>query len=144
MSTNQGIHLNRFIWTRVVLPIIIGFGGTFLFIFILFETLGITEYVWPILFPIFATMFGIFIFVAIIGGIACKVPNEQTMAQRTYAQPTYPTYDSRSTGAVYIVPLYCPHCMNKLELDKVDWIGSSELTCPSCFSVVQAGVRENL
>lgn len=148
MWTNQGINLNRFIWTRVILPIIIGFGGTFLFIFILFESLGIGEYVWPILVPIFVGTFGIMAIILIILGIVCRtsdgrVPNDQTMVQRAYAQPTYPTYDSPSTGSVYVIPVYCPHCMNKLELDRVEWIGSSDLTCPSCLNVVQAGVREN-
>jgi hypothetical protein len=126
---------------------IIVFGGTFLFIFILFESFGITEYVWPILFPILGWTFGIMFFVFLIVGIACRaaggIPSDQTMVKQTYTQPTYPTYDSPSTGTVYVVPVYCPHCMNKIELDRVEWVGSSDLTCPSCMSVVQAGVREN-
>ena len=87
-------------------------------------------------------------FVLLIVGIACKaaggIPGDQAMVRRTYTQPTYPTYDSPSTGSVYVVPVYCPNCTNKLELDKVEWVGPSDLTCPSCLSVVQAGVRENL
>ena len=132
---------------RVFLPIIIGFGGTFLLVFVIFEYFGITELVWPIMFPIIGWTFGVMIFVMIIAGIACKagggVPSDQTMVKRTYAQPTYPTYDSPSTGSVYVIPVYCPHCMNKLELDNVEWIGSGDLICPSCLRTVQAGVREN-
>jgi hypothetical protein len=127
---------------------IVVFGGVFLLLYIMFESFGITEYVWPILFPILAWTFGIMFFIFLIVGIACRagggITRDQTMVRRTYAQPTYPTYDSPSTGSVYVVPVYCPHCMNKLELDRVEWVGSSDLTCPSCLNVVQAGVRENL
>jgi hypothetical protein len=124
------------------------FGGTFLLIYFIFESFGITEYVWPILFPILGWTFGIMFFVFLIAGIACRaggrIPSDQAMVQRTYAQPTYPTYDSPSTGSVYVIPVYCPHCMNKIELDRAEWIGSNDLTCPSCMRVVQAGIRENL
>jgi hypothetical protein len=133
---------------RVAIILVAVFGGTALLIYFIFESVGIGEYVWPILIPIFGWTFGIMAVVFIIVGVACKagggIPSDQTMVRRAYAQPTYPTYDSPATGSVYVVPVYCPHCMNKLELDKVEWVGSSDLTCPSCLSVVQAGVRENL
>ena len=94
-------------------------------------------------------IFGVMFITLLIAGIVCKVgggrtPSVEGMILRPYSQPTYPTYDSPSTGAVYVVPVYCPHCMNKIELDRVEWIGSSDLTCPSCMRVVQAGVHENL
>ena len=133
---------------RVAIILVAIFGGTTLLIYFIFESVGIGEYVWPILIPIFGWTFGIMAVVFIIVGVACKagggIPSDQTMVRRAYAQPTYPTYDSPATGSVYVVPVYCPHCMNKLELDKVEWVGSSDLPCPSCLSVVQAGVRENL
>lgn len=135
---------------------IIGFGITFLFIFFMFEAFGISEYVWPILFPILTTTFGIFLFVFCIIGLVsskgCNAPSDQEMVQYTsYPQYRefdsstieYPSYDSVSTGAVYVIPLYCPHCMNKIELSSVEWIGPNEFTCQNCHSVVQVGVREN-
>lgn len=126
---------------------VIAFGGVFLILYIMFESFGIAEYVWPILFPILGWTFGIMFFVLLIVGIACRfggrIPSDETMVRRTSTQSAYPTYDSPSMGAVYVVPVYCPHCMNKIELDRVEWIGSSDLTCPSCMRVVQAGVREN-
>ncbi|MHA1963715.1 MAG: hypothetical protein ACXACG_04355 [Candidatus Thorarchaeota archaeon] len=140
--------MSNSVCTRVAMIMIVVFGGVFLLLYIMFESFGITEYVWPILFPILAWTFGIMFFIFLIVGIACRagggITRDQTMVRRTYAQPTYPTYDSPSTGSVYVVPVYCPHCMNKLELDRVEWVGSSDLTCPSCLNVVQAGVRENL
>jgi hypothetical protein len=124
---------------------LIGFGITFVFIFILFDILGISEYVWPILVPILTTTFGIvffiFVIIAIVSSQGCNKPSDQEMVQRASYQK-YTSYDSITIGAAYVIPVYCPQCMNKLELDKVEWIGSSELTCPSCFSVVQASVRE--
>ncbi len=135
---------------------IIGFGVTFLFIFIMFEAFGISELVWPILFPIltttFVTFFVVFCIIGLASGKAFKVPSDQEMAKLTSypryrehdgAITEYPTYDSLSTGAVYVIPLYCPHCMNKLELSKAEWIGPNELTCQNCQSIVQVGVREN-
>ena len=113
----------------------------------MFESLGIGEYVWPVLIPIFGWTFGLMAVIFIIIGVACKVgggiPSDQAMVRRTYSQQTYPTYDSPSVGAVYVVPVYCPNCMSKLELDRVEWIGSSDLTCPNCLSAVQAEIREN-
>ena len=139
--------MSSVVFRRVFLSMIIVFGGAFLLSFIIFEYFGITEYVWPIMFPIIGWICGIMIFVMIIVGIACKagggIPSDQLMVRRTYDQPIYPTYDSPSTGSVYVIPVYCPHCMNKLELDSVEWIGSGDLICPSCQRTVQAGVREN-
>ena len=131
-----------------MLSIIAAFGLSFLFVYFIFESVGIGEYVWPILVPVFGWTFGIMGIVIIVVVIACKavggsVPSTPTIGRRVYAQPTSPTYDSPSTGSVYVVPVYCPYCGNKLELDGVEWIGSSDLTCPTCLSVVQAGIREN-
>ena len=126
---------------------VIIFGGTFFFISIMFMWLGIGEAVWPILFPILAGTFGVIVFVFIIVGAALRVggrvPSDQMMVRMSYTQPTYPTYDSPSTGSVYVIPVYCPQCLSKLELDRVEWIGPEDLTCPNCLSAVQAGLREN-
>jgi hypothetical protein len=126
---------------------IVIFGGVLLMLYFMFESFGIGEYVWPILIPIFGWTFGIMAVVCIIIGVAVRagggIPSDQTMVRRAYVQPSYPTYESPSTGAVYVIPVYCPHCMNKLDLDNVEWIGSADLICPSCQRTVQAGVREN-
>jgi hypothetical protein len=128
---------------------IVVFGGVLAMLFFMFESLGIGEYVWPILIPIFGWTFGIMAFICLIVGIGLKVgggiPSDQVMVRRQYMQPqpTYPSYDSPSTGAVYVIPVYCPHCVSKLDLDTVEWIGSGDLICPSCQRTVQAGVREN-
>ena len=123
------------------------FGGVLLMLYFMFESFGIGEYVWPILIPIFGWTMVMMLFICGLVGVVLKVgggiPSDQTMARRTYVQPSYPTYESPSTGAVYVIPVYCPHCIGKLDLDTVEWIGSGDLICPSCQRTVQAGVREN-
>ena len=123
------------------------FGSLFVLMYFIFEYFEITEYVWPIVFPILAMSFGVMLFVFLIIAVAIRsvgrISSDQAMVRRTYVQPTFPTYDSPSTGSVYVIPVYCPHCMNKLELDNVEWIGSEDLICPNCQRTVQAGVREN-
>jgi hypothetical protein len=113
----------------------------------MFESLGIGEFVWPILWPILGGTFGIMALVCIVSAVACnanqRVPSDTEMIQRTYAQPMYRTGDY-AEGSVYTVPVYCPHCKYKLEMNQVEWVGSSELTCPNCFRVIEAGIREHI
>ncbi|MGY5864522.1 MAG: hypothetical protein RTV41_07940 [Candidatus Thorarchaeota archaeon] len=139
--------MTRYILARVGLGIAIVIGGTFFVLYMMFESLGIGEYVWPILWPILGGTFGIMALVCIVSAVACNVnqgvPSDKQMIRRTYAQPMYRTGDY-AEGSVYTVPVYCPHCKYKLEMDQVEWVGSSELTCPNCFRVVEAGIREHL
>ena len=126
---------------------IIGFIAMFGLIWLFFEILGITEYVWPILFPTFAITLGIFLITLIVIGIVCRAQGN-SLAVDQIGQPSYSTQmysvDSIAAGAVYVIPVYCPNCQNKLELDRVDWIDSGNLTCPSCFSTIQSSIREAL
>ena len=127
---------------RVISSMIIGFLIMFGVIWLMFELMGITEFVWPILFPTFAITLGVFLITLIMIGLICRaqgnIPNDDQIVHPSHSMQTY------STGAVYVIPVYCPNCQNKLELDRVDWIDSGELTCPSCFSTIQSSIRENL
>ncbi len=75
-------------------------------------------------------------------GLVCRaqgnISNDDQIVHPSHSMQTY------STGAVYVIPVYCPNCQNKLELDRVDWIDSGDLTCPSCFSTIQSSIREDL
>lgn len=121
---------------------IIGFIIMFGVIWLMFEIMGITEYVWPILFPIFGMTIGVFMITLIIIGIICRAQgnfsNDDQIVHPNHSMQGY------STGAVYVIPVYCPNCQNKLELDRVDWIDSGDLTCPNCFSTIQSSIREDL
>lgn len=115
-------------------------------IYFMFESLGIGEYVWPILLPILGGTFGIMVCIMVVAVAACRINQSPTrdagMVLHSYTQPTYRTGDYPD-GAVYTVPVYCPHCKHNIELNQVEWVGSSELTCPNCFRVIQVGIREH-
>jgi hypothetical protein len=123
------------------------FGGILLILYFMFESLGIGVYVWPILLPTFAGTFGIIVIILIVTIVVCSttqgIPSDDKMVQRTYAQPLYRTGDY-ADGSVYTVPVYCPYCKYRLEMNQVEWVGSSELTCPNCFRTIEAGIREHL
>ena len=75
-------------------------------LYIMFESLGIAEYVWPILIPIFSWTFGVMFFIFLLIWVAVKVGggnmSDQTMVRRTYVRPSYPAYEQQSTGSVYV------------------------------------------
>lgn len=137
----------RKIWLRVLIPLILGLCLPFVFLYYMFETMGISEYVWPILFPILSTIFGIFAVVLITVGIACRAGSgiiaHQSTSQPNYHQPPFSHPDIPSTGASYVIPLYCPYCGNQYELNRLDWIGTNEFSCPRCYNAVQVGIRED-
>lgn len=132
--------------TRIILSMIIGFITIFGVIWLMFEIMGITEYVWPILFPIFGMTLGIFLITLIIIGLVCRAQgnfsNDDQIVHPSHSMQMY-SADRITSGVVYVIPVYCPKCQNKLELDRVDWIDSGELTCPSCFSRIQSSIRED-
>ncbi len=126
---------------------IMGFLIIFGLIWLIFEIMGIAEYVWPILFPIFGMTLGVFMVTLIIIGLVCRAQgNFSNDGQSVHSSKSMQMYsaDSITSGAVYVIPVYCPNCQNKLELDRVDWIDSGDLTCPSCFSTIQSSIREDL
>ena len=135
------------VWTRVIVPMIIGLITIFGLIWLIFEIMGITEYVWPILFPTFTITLGIFLITLIVIGLVCRAqgnfPNDDQSIHPSHSMQMY-SADSIAAGAVYVIPVYCPNCQNKLELDRVDWNDSGDLTCPSCFSTIQSSIREDL
>ncbi len=109
--------------------------------------MGITEYAWPFLFPIFGITLVLFMITLIIIGFVCKAqgnfPKDDQSVHPSHSMQMF-SADSITAGAVYVIPVYCPNCQNKLELNRVDWIDSGELTCPSCFSTIQSSIREDL
>ena len=121
--------------------------SVFLLLYIMFESFGIGEIVWPILWPILFGIFGIMVVIFGVTFALCRfdsqVSSDNMTHRRTYTQPMYRTGDY-TEGSFYTVPVYCPHCRYKLEMNQVEWVGSSELACPNCLRVIEAGIRENL
>ncbi|MCK5265959.1 MAG: hypothetical protein KAR03_10160 [Candidatus Thorarchaeota archaeon] len=139
--------MSKHVWSRAILPMIIGFLIMFGVIWLMFELMGITEFVWPILFPTFAITMGVFMITLICIGVICraqgKYPDENQIVHPSHSMQMY-SDDRITAGAVYVIPVYCPNCQKKLELDKVDWKDSGDLTCPNCFSTIQSSIREDL
>lgn len=57
--------------------------------------------------------------------------------QRTYDYTSYAPKDHSKESEDTLLT-YCPHCRYKLEIDTVERVGSSELTCPNCLKVFKA------
>ncbi|MCK4567951.1 MAG: hypothetical protein KAU48_11660 [Candidatus Thorarchaeota archaeon] len=138
--------MSKHVW-RVISSMIMGFLIIIGLIWLMFEIMGITEYVWPILFPTFAITLGVFLITLIMIGLVCRVqgnlPNDDQYVHPSHSMQMY-SADSIIAGAVYVIPVYCPNCQNKLELNRVDWVDSGELTCPSCLSTIQSSIHEGL
>jgi hypothetical protein len=50
--------------------------------------------------------------------------------------------DQYPPGASYEIPVYCPYCQESIELDMVEWSGSSSLICSNCGNHVRVEVSE--
>jgi hypothetical protein len=126
-----------------------------IFVLVLFQFLGIAEYVFPILIPIFL---GTGLIFAIIFGIIMFAVRSATRRTMQFDQAVARSYeigmisdadymdadymDQYPIGVKYQIPVYCPYCQRMLELDVVEWSGSNSLVCPSCNSHVRVEISE--
>jgi hypothetical protein len=140
-STNAGCKIGGVIGLSFCLPLI--------FVMVLFQFLGITEYVYPIVIPIFVGTGLIFAFVFGIIMYAVRSATRKTMQLdqslvRSYdASMVASDYlDQYPPGASYEIPVYCPYCQESIELDMVEWISSSSLVCAYCRNQVRVEVSE--
>jgi hypothetical protein len=44
----------------------------------------------------------------------------------------------RSSGGYYRIPLYCPHCSDRIDLQSIHWIDPLTLVCQNCMGKVEA------
>ncbi|MFW9890153.1 MAG: hypothetical protein ACFFER_18370 [Candidatus Thorarchaeota archaeon] len=136
---------------------IIGLSFCFpmIFVLVLFQFLGIGEYVYPIVIPIFLGIGATFLFVSGIIMFAVRSATRRTMQFDQAVSRSYEIgmisdddfMDADSTdqylpGAQYKIPVYCPFCQRKIELYRVEWSGTSSLVCPSCSSHVRVKISE--
>lgn len=127
-----------------------------IFVLVLFQFLGIAEYVFPIVIPIFlgtglifAIVFGIIMF-AVQSATRRTMQFDQTVARSYEVGMISDTdymdgdfMDQYPSGAKYQIPVYCPYCRSTIELDVVEWSGTSSLVCPSCNSHVRVEIAED-
>jgi hypothetical protein len=113
-------------------------------IFVVFESLGIMEYVGPYFwYPFLGTI----IIILLTGAIMTIVIFR---ARRRFASLNESSYQSfieapekqYSRSAYFAVPTRCPSCHEPIELDQVSWTGPQTLSCPNCFTSVNVHIRE--
>ncbi|MHA2142005.1 MAG: hypothetical protein ACXADC_15245 [Candidatus Thorarchaeota archaeon] len=120
------------------------------FVLILFQFLGIAEYVFPIIIPIFIGTVLLFFFIFGVIMIAVRSATRRTTRvgqayTRSYEASLVSGSDYMAEyppGASYEIPVYCPYCQESIELDSVQWIGSGGLVCSNCHNQVRVEVSE--
>ncbi|MHA2004753.1 MAG: hypothetical protein ACXABV_16955 [Candidatus Thorarchaeota archaeon] len=140
-GTDSGCKIGGVIGLTFCLPLI--------FVLVLFQFLGIAEYVFPIVIPIFVGTGLVFIFVFGIIMYAVRSATRRTMQLDQSLVRSYDAgmvssdyMDQYPPGASYEIPVYCPYCQESIELDRVRWIGSSGLVCANCRNQVRIEVSE--
>ena len=135
-SMRSAWSIMLFVFIIAVLPIGI--------IFIVFESLGIMEYVGPYFwYPFLGTI----IIILLTGAIMTVVIFR---SRRRFASLNESSYQSfieapekqYSRIAYFAVPTRCPSCHEPIELDQVSWTGPQTFSCPNCFIQVNVQVRE--
>jgi hypothetical protein len=146
-SSSSGCKISGVIGLSFCLPLI--------FILALFQFLGIAEYVYPIVIPIFLGIGAVFLFVFGIIMFAVRSATRRTMQFDQAVSRSYEIgmisdddfmdadfTDQYPPGAKYEIPVYCPFCQRTIELYRVEWSGASSLVCPSCGSHVRVEISE--
>ena len=127
MSNVSAIRIASIIFLSFIIPIV--------FLLWLFNSLGISEFVFPILLPIFGyTILIMFVITAVIFVAVRRSQNlisTSAWSQRGFTQQPRTTY-----RPIYIIPMKCHGCERELELSQVEWRDKFTIVCPSCFSDV--------
>ncbi|MHA1934912.1 MAG: hypothetical protein ACW97A_06485 [Candidatus Thorarchaeota archaeon] len=124
---------------RIALGIFLTFIISIASILWMFEWIGISEFVFPILLPIFG--YTILIMFVITSVIFVAVRRSQNLiSTATWSQRGYTSQSLQPSAIdfrpVYIIPMKCPGCDRELELSQVEWRDKFTIVCPSCFSDV--------
>jgi hypothetical protein len=114
------------------------------FVAMYLESMGVLQYVLPYMLPgLFMTIL-LFSALGVVLAVASRtarqrgystdpeltsLPQERT-SEISFGLPT------RTQSGFFIIPRYCPHCGNPLDLQQVDWSSSRSLTCPTCYNEV--------
>jgi len=108
---------------------------------VVLETLGVAEYALPIMLPIFFTML---VVLGLLGSTILYVSRISQKSQSLMTDGLITSADQqiadgsssvyvRRQGGHFMIPMYCPHCGNGIDLQRVDWSSSRAFTCPTCY-----------
>ncbi|MHA1909956.1 MAG: hypothetical protein ACW98Y_21870 [Candidatus Thorarchaeota archaeon] len=139
MSNVSAVRIASIIFLSFIIPIA--------FLLWLFDSLGISEFVFPILLPIFGyTILIMFVITAVIF-VAVRRSQDlfstSTWSQRGITQQPFQQRAS-SYKPVYIIPMECTSCGRELELSHVEWRDKFTIVCPSCFSDINVQTSDRI
>jgi hypothetical protein len=106
----------------------------------IFELVGVGDFIYPILIPIFIGVGGfiVFLFAMIFLAMRCAT-NTQSSTIVTKRQHTTRFSDDLTTPSrpVYKIPMNCPSCQRAIEPDRVEWRDNQTIVCPGCFADIE-------
>ena len=113
-------------------------------IYIIFESLGIMEFVGPYFwYPFLGTIIIVLVTGAIMTGVIFRSRKRFASLNESNYQSFIETPEKQySRSAYFAVPTRCPSCNEPIELDRVSWTGPQTLSCPNCFTSINVPVRE--
>jgi len=114
------------------------------FVAVYLESIGVLQYILPYMVPsLFMTILLFSVLCVVLAFVS------RTARQRGYSVDAELTglpeerasgisfgLPTRTQSGFFIIPRYCPHCGNPLDLQQVDWSSSRSLTCPTCYNEV--------
>ncbi len=130
------VNLSDSTVSRVLIIVLLSFALPIGLIVVIFDMVGIGEYVFPILIPIFGFTF--IILLVLLGGIILIIRSTSGSINTTQQpQSSYYPPQRRKTTQMYMVPMYCTSCGRELHLSQVEWRNDYTMVCPSCFADIR-------
>ncbi len=142
LSQNVGLKIAGIMCLVFAFPMVL--------VLIFLQALGIGEYVFPILVPIIIGLVATFCLIglvfAFVGRAEIRRGVDLDRAVRAgYEAQMFTAGDytrAYGPGATFSIPVYCPHCQSRIELDRVHWIGPQTLVCQECRNSVDVDISE--
>jgi len=107
---------------------------------ILLDTVGLLHSEIMLVFPMALGFFG-FVLIMIFGFALAS--RKQLFEHAAPMEGAY--YDPRELSAdtYYKIPVYCPHCKDRIDLMRIHWIDPMTLVCQNCMGKVTAKETES-
>lgn len=128
------VSLSENLYRTLGLVLFVSFAFPLGLVVLIFELVGIGDFIFPIILPIFGIT--AVIVVAVFGCILAlaKVSMSTVRSQQSHASLFQ---DSKKPHLrTYTLPVNCSHCGTELRLSQVEWRDDHTIVCPSCFTDV--------
>ncbi|TFG07296.1 hypothetical protein EU522_00850 [Candidatus Thorarchaeota archaeon] len=143
MSQKSGCYIGGILLLSLVAPMVV--------VVLLLDWLGVGEYVFPIMIPIFIGIGAFFLVLTGIIALAIRMSTSrrselESSIARTYEAQLFADEEftePRSTGAAFVIPTYCSYCQAAIDLQRVTWSGPMALICPNCGNHMRVRISED-